>query len=235
MDKTKGLKEKYFRLEKNLGYEYNNLLLLNQALTHRSANSNHNERLEFLGDSILGMVIAEKLYEMFPNEPEGDLTRMRSTLVREATLAEIAKEFELSDYMIMGQGEMKSGGYRRASILADAVESILASIYLDSNSNIITVKNIILKWFKSRLNKIHPGIEQKDPKTQLQEYLQSKHSALPNYEIVAIKGADHNQIFYVKLTVNDLNLEYDGSGTSRRRAEQQAAQKAIDYLKQIKK
>lgn len=226
----KVLKEKYFRLEKDLGYQYSNLEYLNQALTHRSANVVHNERLEFLGDSILGMIIADKLYEMFPSVPEGDLTRMRSTLVREPTLAEIAREFSLSDYLVMGPGEMKSGGYRRDSILADAVESILASIYLDSGKNIEVVKQILLTWFADRLNKIHPGIEQKDPKSKLQEYLQSKKSKLPEYEVIEITGADHNQHFVVSLKLSILPEKFIGEGTSRRRAEQDAASKAFEVL-----
>lgn len=226
----KDLKEKYFRLEKSLSYEYRDLNHLKLALTHRSYSLDHNERLEFLGDSILGMIIADKLYEQFPNVQEGDLTRMRSTLVRETTLAEIAREFGLSDYLLMGPGEMKSGGYRRDSILADAVESILGSMYLDCGRDIEIVRLVLLGWFDDRLKQIHPGFEQKDPKTQLQELLQAKHSPLPIYSVVKVTGEDHNQQFTVRLEVFSCKEPFIGYGTTRRKAEQSAASKALDLI-----
>ncbi len=224
------LKAKYLHLEKSLGYEYNDLNYLKLALTHRSFGAEHNERLEFLGDSILGMLIADKLYELFPKDAEGDLTRMRSTLVRELTLAEIAREHNLSDYMRMGPGEMKSGGYRRDSILADAVESILASIYLDSGKDFELVRKVLLGWFKDRLKNVSVTCNQKDPKTKLQEYLQGHHSPLPVYTVVKVTGEDHNQSFTVKLEVSYTNQTFSGTGTTRRKAEQSAASKALDYL-----
>ena len=225
------LREKYFRLEKSLGYTYKDLGFLENALTHRSAGLIHNERVEFLGDSILGFVIADKLFEQFPEVQEGDLTRMRSSLVKEPTLADIAKEFKLSDYLIMGPGELKSGGYRRDSVLADAVESIIASIYLDSGRDIEVIRKLILTWFDSRLKDIHPGNDQKDSKTQLQEYLQAKHQPLPVYSVVEISGDDHDQSFTVKLTFeNNPNEAYVGYGRSRRKAEQNAASKALQAI-----
>lgn len=231
MASTKDLKERYFRLEKSLGYKYRELGFLENALTHRSAGLIHNERVEFLGDSILGFVIADKLFEQFPNVQEGDLTRMRSTLVKESTLAEIAREFKLSDYLIMGPGELKSGGYRRDSVLADAVESIIASIYLDCGRNIEVIRALILTWFEGRLKVIHPGNDQKDPKTQLQEFLQARHQPLPIYTVTEISGEDHDQSFTVRLTFeNNPNEAYIGYGTSRRKAEQNAASKALQVI-----
>lgn len=230
--KGEDLTQKYSRLEKSLGYSYNDLEYLKLALTHRSFGYAHNERLEFLGDSILGMIIADKLYELFPKVAEGELTRMRSTLVREGTLAEIAREHSLSDYMRMGPGEMKSGGYRRDSILADAVESILASIYLDSGKDIELVRNVLLGWFKDRLKNVSGACNQKDSKTKLQEYLQGKHSPLPVYTVVKVTGEDHNQKFTVKLEVSFTKDPFSGMGTTRRKAEQNAAAQALDYLKE---
>ena len=170
MANAKDLKERYFRLEKSLGYEYRDLGFLENALTHRSASTVHNERVEFLGDSILGFVIADRLFEQFPAVQEGDLTRMRSTLVKEATLAEIAREFKLSDYLIMGPGELKSGGYRRDSVLADAVESIIASIYLDSGRSIEVIRELILTWFEGRLRLFIRGMIRKIPKLSFRNF-----------------------------------------------------------------
>ena len=224
------LKDKYFRLEAALGYEYTDLQHLQKALTHRSYGPVHNERLEFLGDSILGMIMADKLYHQFPEVPEGDLTRMRSTLVRETTLAEIARSLNLSEYLLMGPGELKSGGFRRDSILADAVEAILGSIYLDCGSNIEVGRKVLLDLFADRLRDIHPGFEQKDPKTQLQEYLQGRHAPLPVYTVMQVTGESHNQQFTVKLEVSFHRDPLIGYGTTRRKAEQNAAIKAIDVL-----
>lgn len=225
------LKDKYFRLEKAIGYEYKNLNYLQHALTHRSAKPEHNERLEFLGDSILGMIIAEKLYDNFPGIGEGDLTRMRSTLVREVALAEIAREFKLGDFLIMGQGERKSGGFRRDSILADAVESIIASIYLDCGKDLNVVRDVLMVWYEIRLKNVQTATSQKDPKTQLQEYLQGRKLSLPTYSVVNVSGEDHNQHFTVKLEVCFLKDAIVGYGSSIRRAEQSAASKAMEILR----
>lgn len=147
------------RLERKIGYKFNDESFLKLALTHRSANGTHNERLEFLGDSILSFVVADELYHRFPKVDEGDMSRMRATLVRGHTLAELGREFELGDYLFLGPGELKSGGFRRDSILADAVEAIIGGIYLDSDTEVI--RRIILAWYKTRLDSIEPGISQK--------------------------------------------------------------------------
>ncbi|GAA0820580.1 ribonuclease III [Colwellia asteriadis] len=216
------------RLTKKLGYEFEQTNLLIQALTHRSAKGAHNERLEFLGDSILGFVIAEALYEQFPKHDEGDLTRMRSSLVKGVTLAEIARDFSLGEYLILGPGELKSGGHRRESILEDAIEAIIGAIYIDSN--IEQCKQLILTWFDKRLSKIKPGNEQKDPKTQLQEYLQGRKTPLPSYEVIDTKGQSHNQEFTVSCQTSVIDKEVIAKGTSRRKAEQAAAQQILALI-----
>ncbi|WP_343128776.1 ribonuclease III [Buchnera aphidicola (Kurisakia onigurumii)] len=216
------------KLQKIIGYTFINVELLSLALTHRSASSHHNERLEFLGDSILSFIIADALYKYFPKVNEGDMSRMRATLVRGNTLANIAHEFKLGEYLYLGQGELKSGGVQRESILANTIEALIGGIFLDSN--IYTVQKLVLKWYKSRLKKINPGITQKDPKTRLQEYLQSKHLPLPSYLIVQIYGEAHNQIFTIHCQINGINEYSIGIGTSRRKAEQDAAQRALIKL-----
>lgn len=221
-------------LELAIGYAFEDLSLLELALTHRSFAAIHNERLEYLGDSILGMIIAKKLYDIFPNNPEGDLTRMRSSLVRETTLAQIAREFHLNEYLKLGQGELKTGGSQRDSILADAVESIIAAVFIDSKENYVIVKNVVLKWFESRLKDINPKVNQKDPKSMLQELLQAHKKQLPVYKVDKITGSDNNQIFYVSVTLNDYEKSFKGKGASRRKAEQKAALVAWDYLNSIK-
>ncbi|MBZ2279101.1 MAG: ribonuclease III [Buchnera aphidicola] len=216
------------KIQQIIGYNFTQKYLLKQALTHRSASSKHNERLEFLGDSILSFVIANALYHHFPDINEGDMSRMRATLVRGNTLAEIAYEFDLGEYLQLGQGELKSGGFRRESILANTVEALIGSIYLDSN--IATVETLILKWYKKRLKKISPGDQQKDPKTRLQEYLQSKHLSLPTYLIVKVYGEAHNQLFTIQCQISIIQGYLIGIGTSRRKAEQDAAKKALIKL-----
>ncbi|ABF14036.1 ribonuclease III [Candidatus Palibaumannia cicadellinicola] len=216
-------------LQKKIGYYFQNQNLLLQALTHRSASNKHNERLEFLGDSILSYVIAHALYQRFQYINEGDMSRMRATLVRGNTLAEIARELNLSTCLRLGIGELKSGGLSRDSILADAVEALIGSIFLDSN--IFTVEKFILNLYRSRLNKIIPGERQKDPKTRLQEYLQGQHMPLPIYIIVQISGETHDQRFIIHCQVNNLANPIIGHGSSRRQAEQAAAQQALKILK----
>jgi len=215
------------RLEKRIGYTFSNFDLLKQALTHRSALGDHNERLEFLGDSILSFAISTDLYLRFPKVNEGDLSRMRATLVCGKMLAEIGREFQLSDCLILGPGELKSGGFRRDSIIADGVEAIIGAAFLDSN--IDTAKKLILKWFDSRLRTIEPGISQKDPKTRLQEHLQSRKQPLPLYEVLEIKGEAHNQRFTMSCSIAGLKA-VEGQGTSRRKAEQIAAEKMLEAL-----
>ena len=221
------------RLTKKLGYEFNDASLLQQALTHRSAKGAHNERLEFLGDSILGFVIAEALFEQFPKHDEGDLTRMRSSLVKGVTLAEIARDFSLGECLILGPGELKSGGHRRESILEDAIEAIIGAVYLDSG--IERCKVLILSWFYSRLRAIKPGNEQKDPKTRLQEYLQGRKIPLPSYDVVDTTGQSHNQEFTVRCQTSVIDDEVIAKGTSRRKAEQEAAQQILALIEQKKR
>ncbi|MBP8173022.1 MAG: ribonuclease III [Aeromonadaceae bacterium] len=220
--------DKLKRLEKKLGYLYVNDDLLKRAITHRSAGSRHNERLEFLGDSILSLVIAEALYHRFPDVSEGDMSRMRATLVREKTLAELAREFDLGEYLILGPGELKSGGYRRESILADTVEAIIGSIYLDSDME--RIRTLLLQWYASRLDEIRPGADQKDPKTRLQEFLQGRRRPLPSYAVIKVKGEAHNQEFTVQCDIEGMEAPVIGVGSSRRKAEQSAAEKALEQL-----
>ncbi|MDO6617498.1 MULTISPECIES: ribonuclease III [unclassified Shewanella] len=216
------------RLCRTLGYEFTNVDLLTQALTHRSAASKHNERLEFLGDSILSIIISDALYHQFPKATEGDLSRMRSTLVKGETLTVIAKEFKLGDYLYLGPGELKSGGFRRESILADAVEAIIGAIYLDAD--IETCRKLLLTWYQQRLAEIKPGINQKDPKTILQEYLQGYKKPLPEYHVVDVKGEAHDQTFTVECRVAEINKVVTGVSTSRRKAEQLAAAQVLELI-----
>ena len=222
------MNDKLSRLEQKLGYPFQNKDLLVRAITHRSAGSRHNERLEFLGDSILSLVIAEVLYHRFPNVSEGDMSRMRATLVREKTLAELAREFALGDYLILGPGELKSGGYRRESILADTVEALIGAIYLDSDLD--GIRTLMLNWYNERLDSIRPGVEQKDPKTRLQEFLQGRRRPLPTYAVPDVKGEAHNQQFTVECAIDDIEAAFVGVGSSRRKAEQAAAERALEQL-----
>jgi len=218
----------YEKLEKKIGYSFNNRDFLLQALTHRSMGGAHNERLEFLGDSLLGMFVAEALYVKFPKVTEGDLSRMRSTLVCGQTLAELARDFGTGDFLLLGPGELKSGGFRRDSILADSVEAIIAAIYLDSD--IKQCETLVLSWYQSRLNKIEPGVSQKDPKTQLQEWLQGRRLPLPTYTVLEVTGQAHNQKFTMSCEIDGVEEKSVGVGTSRRKAEQNAALKALEVI-----
>lgn len=221
-------------LELKLGYAFEDIKLLEQALTHRSFGPVHNERLEYLGDSILGMVIAKDLYDRFPKCKEGDLTRMRSTLVRETMLAQIAREFELGNVLRLGPGELKTGGFRRDSLIADAVESIIGAMFIDSHESFELVRQIILRWFKTRLDTIKPDVDQKDHKSTLQEYLQSAHLPLPEYKVESIEGTDNEQIFVVSANVKGYEKQI-GRGSSRRRAEQVAAGLVLELIDKRKK
>lgn len=216
------------KLTKKLDYQFSDVKLLQTALTHSSQGQGHNERLEFLGDSILGWVIADALYKRFPHAREGQLSRLRAGLVKGVTLAEIARELKLGSYLRLGQGEMKSGGFRRDSILADAFEAILGAIYLDSDIN--TCQQKILALFASRLDAQTLNDTLKDPKTRLQEFLQSRKQPLPGYRILSTSGKDHEQVFRVACEVEAIAEPFEAEGTSRRHAEQAAAQKALDAL-----
>ncbi|MEC7824105.1 MAG: ribonuclease III [Pseudomonadota bacterium] len=218
----------YAKLSRQIGYEFKDTGLLKQALTHRSAAKQHNERLEFLGDAVLGMIIARELYDKFPQVPEGKLTRMRSTLVKGDTLAELARESDVGELMNLGLGELKSGGHRRSSIIADAMEAIIGAIYLEAGLE--QTEQVVLHLWKSRINKLDPNEHPKDAKTRLQEFLQSRKLPLPVYEVVKITGKDHAQTFVVHCQVANLNSPLEGVGSSRRKAEQQAANLALETL-----
>jgi ribonuclease III len=217
------------RLCRRLGYEFKTLNHLKRALTHCSASSEHNERYEFLGDSILSFVIAEVLLELFPTQREGQLSRLRAFLVKGETLAEIAAEIKLGDYLYLGQGELKSSGFRRASILADALEAVIAAVFLDGG--ITESKQLILRLYHSRLEDVGINNNLKDAKTQLQEYLQAKKQPLPEYNLTKVEGVEHEQIFRVSCKVRDIETQTIGYGPNRRKAEQQAAKQMLQELK----
>ena len=211
-----------------VGYEFKDSSLCELALTHRSCGKRNNERLEFLGDSILNFVIAEDLYARFPQAREGELSRLRAGQVKGETLAEIARELNFGDYLRLGSGELKSGGFRRDSILADSVEAVIGAVYLDSDME--TARALVLGWYKERLEKINLKKSQKDSKTRLQEFLQSRRQPLPNYELVKVEGEAHEQTFYILCHVEMLPKATKGKGSSRREAEQEAARAAIELL-----
>ncbi len=205
--------------------------LYKQALTHRSASQRHNyERLEFLGDALLGVIVAQYLYERFPNEQEGRLTRMRATLVRQESLAAIARDLKLGEALILSTGEMKSGGHHRESILADTVEALIGAIYLDCN-DLEQVRPIVLKWYAPYLTNLAPTDALKDPKTRLQEYLQGRHLPLPEYKLVEVQGEAPNQHFTIHCQVTNFPAA-TGQGASRRSAEQTAASVILKQLEQ---
>lgn len=215
-------------LSQTLDYEFNNPALLKRALTHRSVGNENNERLEFLGDAILGMVISTDLYQRFPDEKEGVLTRLRASLVKGDTLAKLAKQLQLGDFILLGSGELKSGGFRRASILADALEAVIGAIYLDSG--IEQASQFVRKLFQQRLDACDPAAGLKDPKTRLQEYLQALGQALPKYEVISVTGKEHQQTFEVSCQIQEQDKHYVGKGSSRRKAEQAAAELAMNEL-----
>lgn len=219
------------KLQKNIDYHFSDAALLKQALTHRSVNKNNNERLEFLGDSILGCVISHELYHRFPLVDEGQLSRLRSSLVRGQTLAKLAKTLNLSETLVLGQGELKSGGFRRESIQADAFEAILGAIFLDSDY--VTVSTVILKLYDELLNDASPDDSLKDFKTQLQELLQKKGHSLPIYELIKTKGQDHNAVFYVSCHIKEFNLSVEENAKSIKRAEQACAESILESLSSL--
>ena len=217
------------QLEKILKYHFNDKSLLELALTHRSFQGKNNERLEFLGDSILNFIIAESLFKEFNLLPEGDLSRLRSQLVKSATLSEIGIDLNLGDYLILGEGELKSSGWRRPSILADSVEAIIGAVFIDGG--ISSAKKLITGWYQERLDAINPNDIQKDSKSVLQELLQAKKIPLPEYNVVSIEGEAHNQHFKVSCSIPKLGLSIEGEGASRKVAEQSAAEESIKKLK----
>ena len=218
-------------LAKKLGYLFKDESLIELAVTHRSHGKRNNERLEFLGDSILNFVIAEALYAKFPEAKEGQLSRLRAQLVKGETLAELAREMKLGDFLRLGSGELKSGGFRRDSILADTVEAIIGAIYLDSDMD--SCRPYILDWYQSRLDQTTLQDTQKDSKTRLQEFLQSRRAPLPGYELISVTGEAHKQTFEIRCNVSLLEQSTEGKGSSRRQAEQEAARKALEQLKVV--
>ena len=218
----------YDKLSRRIGYFFADLGLLELALTHRSFGGKNNERLEFLGDSILNYVIAEDLFHRFPKAKEGELSRLRASLVKGDTLAELAREFQLGDFLKLGAGELKSGGFRRDSILADTVEGIIGGIYLDAGMDVC--RQHILAWYKERLDATSLKVVTKDAKTRLQEYLQARKHGLPQYEVVQIVGEPHDQTFYVHCQIDIYDNAIEGKGNSRRIAEQNAAAEALKGL-----
>ncbi len=213
-----------------ISHIFNDEALLRLALSHRSIGKTNNERLELLGDSILGFLIADVLYQRFPHASEGELSRLRAELVKKDTLANIARELSLGDLLILGTGEAKSGGADRDSILADALEAMVSAIYLDAG--IDACRTEVLGWFARRLNQLQSdeSIPDKDAKTRLQEYLQAKQLALPVYEVSELEGKDHEQQFTVSCKVALLEQTVQGQGSSRREAEQQAAGLILEKL-----
>jgi ribonuclease-3 len=216
------------QLTKLLGYEYQDLGLLQHALSHRSVGAYNNERLEFLGDSLVNFMIADVLFHQFAKLPEGDMSRIRAHLVKGDTLALIGREYNLSDYLVLGPGELKSGGYRRDSIIADAVEAIIASVYEDGGLD--ACRQLVMRFYDERLKKLDPKKVGKDPKTRLQELLQSRNEQLPEYSIISVNGAAHAQEFTVSCYVDKLQSKFEAVASSRRKAEQKAAEIALEAL-----
>lgn len=215
-------------VEKRLKYPFRDPQLLECALTHRSAGKRNNERLEFLGDSILNLVIAEFLFQHLSDAPEGDLSRMRASLVKGEKLAKLANELELGEYLVLGSGELKSGGFRRSSILADSLEAIFGAIFIDTGFE--TCRRIILEIYAPTLENLPDVSSIKDPKTKLQEYLQSRQLPLPEYTVLSIEGEPHAQKFLVECKVSGMTEPVLGNGASRKKAEQSAAKKALQEL-----
>jgi ribonuclease-3 len=216
------------RLERQLGYTFKDSELMLLALTHRSFAGRNNERLEFLGDAILNFVAGEALFERFPQAREGQLSRLRARLVKGETLALLARGFDLGEYLRLGSGELKSGGFRRESILADALEALIGAIYLDAGMQ--AARERVLAWLTTELDSLTLVDTNKDPKTRLQEFLQSRACELPRYEVVDIQGEPHCRSFFVECQISLLNEKTRGQGASRRIAEQVAAAAALIAL-----
>lgn len=211
-----------------LQLEFNDPALFIRALTHRSMGSNNNERLEFLGDSILGFIIAQKLYELFPGASEGVLSRLRANLVNQGSLAELAREHDLGDYLILGSGELKSGGYRRDSILSDALEAIMGALLKDQGVEVC--RQWVLKLFEEKISDLSLDNWQKDPKTRLQELMQAGKYELPEYSLITMSGVAHAQTFKVSCKIPLLTEITIGTGVSRKKAEQAAAEEMLKLL-----
>ncbi len=218
-------------LANRLPYRFVNVSLLTQALTHRSFSAQNNERLEFLGDGALNFIIAQQLFQRFQALAEGDLSRLRAQLVKEATLCEIAQSLDVGAALKLGEGELKSGGWRRPSILADALEALVGAVYLDGGYD--KAEALVIALFADKLATIDPNVIDKDPKSLLQEHLQGQKLAVPEYKVTQLAGEAHAQLFMVECYIEKLNIRTAGEGTSRRIAEQQAANYALIALEKI--
>ena len=215
-------------LREAIGYEPHDAALFGAALTHRSAAGPNNERLEFLGDAVLNLVVADLLYESFPHASEGDLSRLRARLVSREPLAEVAAQLRLGEVLQLGSGELKSGGFRRQSILADALEAVCGALFLDAG--LAAAKPVIARLLGARIAALPDPATLKDAKTRLQEYLQARSLALPRYQVERIEGEPHEQTFRVSCEVASLGRRVEGGGSSRRRAEQQAAERMLTEI-----
>jgi ribonuclease III len=217
------------RLQQRIGYRFSEPGLLARALTHRSHGALHNERLEFLGDSVLNCVVAAELFERFAELPEGELSRLRAHLVRQQALHEIAQTLGLGEHLQLGEGELKSGGFARPSILADALEALVGAIFLDGD--FAAARETVRRLYEPLLEGLDPRALGKDPKTLLQELLQARKIALPQYSVLATRGAAHSQSFEVECLIPQLSVRTTGSGSSRRSAEQEAAMRAFEQIR----
>ena len=216
------------QLQERLGYKFSNPAHLSLALTHRSCGSHNNERLEFLGDAVLGLVMASFLCTKFPDIREGELSRIRSHMVCAESLAKVAKQLELGPDLLLGPGEMKSGAHRRDSILGDTVEALIGAVYMDAGFQAST--DCILRWFKSLLDSAEQIRPTKDPKTTLQEFLQQRGQPLPEYNVIEAGGEPHRRLYTVSCKIDSLDQEYTATATSRRKAEQLVAEQFIDAM-----
>ena len=218
-------------LEQALGHVFKTPGLLQTALTHRSHSSPHNERLEFLGDSVLNATIARCLFDLFPDLPEGDLSRLRANLVRQDSLHRLARQLSLGNFLRLGEGELKSGGCKRPSILADALEALFGAVWLDAGCE--AAGAVISRLYADMLTEITPGQPIKDAKTRLQEWLQGRHLPLPRDSLSATEGQAHAQQFHMACDIEALSLRTEGFGGSRRAAEQMAAERALEELNRL--
>lgn len=217
------------RLESDLQHTFQNKEYLNIALTHRSMGQCNNERLEYLGDALLGFIIADALYHLYPDATEGELTRLRASVVKGETLAKVARKLNLGNYIRLGGGELKSGGWRRNSILANTLEALTGAIYLDAGFEVCST--VVLEIFRDILNKISPETLTKDSKTRLQEYLQGQQKNLPVYSVIMEQGEAHDKTFTVECRIAEMDITVQADGRSKRYAEQAAAERALKLLK----
>ena len=215
-------------LQQLLGYQFHDVKRLDLALTHRSVSSKNNERLEFLGDAVLGVVITDNIFHRFPKASEGELTRTRANLVKKTTLAKLARKFELGDYIVLGPGEKKSGGWRRDSTLSNTMEAIIGAVYLDSDFE--QTRDFILGVYTDLLNDLVLSEQNKDPKTQLQEYLQARKLSLPDYQVIDEQGLAHERQFTVECSIEGISSAIIAAGKSKQAAEQAAAENALKVL-----